>query len=147
MNILMFLLENWHNILVVAILILTGIVGINNWVVKNGPILLKMSVKERFEYITRLLKNLVSIALVLVTDAEIKFGGGTGQLKRSYVIDELYKRIPDEYKKFVTEENLDAIINKALEEAEKLWSENSKVKTLVYSGAPMQRVDTGVYKK
>ena len=64
MNILMFLLENWHNILVVAILILTGIAGINNWVVKNGPILLKMSVKERFEYITRLLKNLVSITLL-----------------------------------------------------------------------------------
>ena len=73
MNILMFLLENWHNILALAILILTGIAGINNWVVKNGPILLKMSVKERYEYITRLLKNLVSIALVLVTDAEIKF--------------------------------------------------------------------------
>ena len=56
--------------------------------------------------------------MVLVTDAEIQFGGKTGQLKRSYVIDELYKRIPDEYKKFITEENLDSIINKVLPEAE-----------------------------
>ena len=87
---------------------------------------------ERIAYITRILTNLAPIALVLVTNAEIQFGGGTGQLKRSYVIDELYKRIPDEYKKYITEENLDAIVTKALEEAEKLWSVNNKVKEIVY---------------
>ena len=82
-------------------------------------------------YITRLLTNLVPIALVLVTDAEIQFGGGTGPLKRSYVIDELYKRIPDEYKKYITEDNLDSIINKALEEAERLWVNNPRVNMMV----------------
>ena len=62
-----------------------------------------MSFQERLAYITRF-TNLAPIALVLVTDAEIEFGNGTGPLKRSYVMDELYKRIPDEYKKYITEE-------------------------------------------
>lgn len=139
MNILLFLAHNWHDILVVILLTVSIITGVNQWVLKNGPILKKMSVAERIAYITRILKNLAPIALVLVTDAEIEFGGGTGQLKRSYVIAELYKLIPDEYKKYITEENLDAIINKALDEAEKLWADNPKVKTLVYGEASMYK--------
>ena len=139
MNILLFLAHNWHDILVVILLTVSIITGVNQWILKNGPILKKMSVAERIAYITRILKNLAPIALVLVTDAEIEFGGGTGQLKRSYVIAELYKLIPDEYKKYITEENLDAIINKALDEAEKLWADNPHVKTLVYGEATMYR--------
>ena len=134
MKVLSFLAKHWHDILVVILLIASAIGGINQWVKRNGPILKEMSVQERVAYITRLLTNLAPIALVLVTDAEIEFGGGTGKLKRSYVIDELYKRIPDEYKKYITEDNLDTIINKALEEAEKLWAENPNVKKIVYGG-------------
>ena len=132
MDVLLFVARHWHDILVVILLIVSVIAGVNQWVKKNGPILKQMSVQERVAYITRLLTNLAPIALVLVTDAEIEFGGGTGPLKRSYVIDELYKRIPDEYKKYITEENLDAIIKIALEQAEKLWEENEKVKRIVY---------------
>ena len=132
MDVLLFVAKHWHDILVVILLIVSVIAGVNQWVKKNGPILKQMSVQERVAYITRLLTNLAPIALVLVTDAEIEFGGGTGPLKRSYVIDELYKRIPDEYKKYITEENLDAVIKIALEQAEKLWEENSKVKRIVY---------------
>lgn len=136
MKVLLFVANHWHDILVVILLIMSGIAGINQWIKKNGPIFKQMSLHERIAYIKRLLTNLAPIALVLVTDAEIQFGGGTGQLKRSYVIDELYKRIPDDYKKYITEDNLDAIINKALEEAEKLWSGNPKVKKIVYGEAP-----------
>lgn len=132
MDVLKFLAENWHDILVVVLLIASIIKGMNTWIEKNGPIFKEMTVAERVSYITRLLTNLVPIALVLVTDAEVQFGGGTGQLKRSYVIDELYKRIPDDYKKYITEDNLDAIINTALEQAEKLWSDNPNVKKMVY---------------
>ncbi len=132
MDVLLFVAKHWHDILVVILLIVSVIAGVNQWVKKNGPILKQMSVQERIAYITRLLTNLAPIALVLVTDAEIEFGGGTGALKRSYVIDELYKRIPDEYKKYITEENLDAVIKIALEQAEKLWEENEKVKQYVY---------------
>ncbi len=132
MDVLLFVAKHWHDILVIILLIVSLIAGVNKWVKKNGPILKQMSVQERVAYITRLLTNLAPIALVLVTDAEIEFGGGTGPLKRSYVIDELYKRIPDEYKKYITEENLDAVIKIALEQAEKLWEENEKVKRIVY---------------
>jgi hypothetical protein len=132
MDVLLFVAKHWHDILVVILLIASAITAINQWIKKNGPILQNMSVQEKIAYITRLLTNLTPIALVLVTDAEVQFGGGTGQLKRSYVIDELYKRIPDEYKKYITEDNLDSIINKALEQAEKLWTDNPNINKIVY---------------
>jgi hypothetical protein len=132
MKVLMFFVNNWQDVLVVIMLILSVVTGLNKWIAKNGPIFKQMTAVEKMAYVTRLLQNLIPIALVLVTDAEITFGGGTGQLKRSHVIDELYKRIPDEYKKYITEDNLDTIINKALEEAEKMWTDNPKVKTIVY---------------
>ena len=131
MQVLLFIANHWHDILVVILLIASIITGISKWTAKHGPIFEKMSLGEKMAYITRLLTNLVPIALVLVTDAEIQFGGGTGPLKRSYVIDELYKRIPDEYKKYITEDNLDSIINKALEEAERLWANNPRVNMMV----------------
>lgn len=131
MQVLLFIAHHWHDILVVVLLIASIITGISKWTAKHGPIFEKMSLGEKMAYITRLLTNLVPIALVLVTDAEIQFGGGTGPLKRSYVIDELYKRIPDEYKKYITEDNLDSIINKALEEAERLWANNPRVNMLI----------------
>ena len=134
MKVLLFIARYWQDILVIILLAVSVVTGLNKWVKKNGPIFKEMTAAEKIAYITRLLQNLVPIALVLVTDAEIAYGGGTGQLKRSYVIDELYKRIPDEYKKYITEDNLDSIINKALEEAEKIWSTNTKVKELVYGG-------------
>lgn len=140
MNILLFIAHHWNDILVVILLIMSGAAGVNQWVKRNGPIFKSMSVHERVAYIKRLLTNLAPIALVLVTDAEIEFGGGTGQLKRSYVIDELYKRIPDEYKKYITEDNLDTIINKALDEAEKLWNDNPRVNRMVY-GEPTKGAD------
>ena len=132
MDVLLFIAKHWHDILVVILLVVSTIVGMKQWVKKNGPILKEMTLEERIAYITRLLTNLAPIALVLVTDAEIEYGGGTGTLKRSYVLDELYQRIPDEYKKYITEDNLDDIINVALEQAERLWSTNPKVGQLVY---------------
>jgi hypothetical protein len=131
MQVLLFIAHHWHDILVVILLIASIITGISKWTAKYGPIFEKMSLGEKMAYITRLLTNLVPIALVLVTEAEIQFGSGTGTLKRSYVIDELYKRIPDEYKKYITEDNLDSIINKALEEAERLWANNPRINMMV----------------
>ena len=131
MNVLKWLAQNWQDILVVAVLIVAAITGIVQWVKKKGPIFAAMSTAEKIAYITRLLANLVPIALTLVTDAEISYGGGTGPLKRSYVIDELYKRIPDEYKKYITEDNLDSVLNKALDNAKILWEENENLKSLI----------------
>ena len=135
MKVLLFIANYWQDILVVMLLIASVITGITKWTAKNGPIFEKMSLSEKMAYITRLLTNLVPIALTLVTDAEIKYGGGTGELKRSYVIDELYKRIPDEYKKYITEDNLDVIIQNALDKAEELWAKNQDINRIVYNGS------------
>ena len=134
MNVLLFLAEYWQDILVVILIVASSITGLNQWAKKNGPLLAQMSVQEKRAYTTMLLTNRAPIALVLVTKAEIDYGGGTGVLKRSYVIDELYKRIPDEYKKYITEDNLDSIINAALIQAEKIWNENPNVKKIVQQG-------------
>ena len=83
-----------------------------------------MPAEEKIAYTTRLLKNLLPIALILITDAEIQFGKKTGQFKRSYVLDRLYERVPDEYKKYITDDNLDLIITTVLPKAESLWADN-----------------------
>ena len=44
------------------------------------------------------------------------------------------KRCPDEYKKYITEDNLDSIINKALEEAERLWANNPREGNMMVNG-------------
>lgn len=131
MNILTFVLDHWHDILTCIVLIAATITGIKQWTKTNGPIFKTMTASEKIAYVKRLLSNLVPIAMVLVTDAEIQYGGNTGILKRSYVIDELYQRIPDEYKKYITEENLDSIIDAVLPKAEKLWVDNPEIKRIM----------------
>jgi len=86
-----------------------------------------MPAKEKIAYTERLIKNLIPIATLLVTDAENQFGAKTGYIKRSYVIDELYKRVPDEFKKYVIEANLDVIIDQVLPRAEAFWAENPQI--------------------
>lgn len=90
----------------------------------------KRSDKEMEAYTKRLLQNLIPIVVVLATQAEIYFGRKTNELKRSYVICELYKLIPDEFKPYVTEVNFDVILSAALDKAEELWQANTKIKEL-----------------
>ena len=83
--------------------------------------------EEKIAYTKRILTNLIPITLLLVTDAENTFGPATGAIKRAYVIDELYKRVPDEYKKYVTEENLDLIIGQSLAKAKVFWTDSPQI--------------------
>lgn len=131
MNVLKFFVNNWQDILVVLVLIASGIIFIKQWIKKNGPMFDGMTALEKAKYVAQLLANLVPITLALVTDAEINFGGGTGVIKRSWVIDQLYLRIPDEFKKYVTEEDLSNLLEKVLEEAKKLWESNRSVAALI----------------
>ena len=127
MDILHFIGTYWHDILVVLILLVSFGFAVKKW----WPNWQAMSSAEKVAYVSRLLQNLIPIALGLVTDAEARYGGGTGKIKRAYVIDELYSRIPDEFKPYVTEQNLDAILAKALDEAKVLWEENTQIKALI----------------
>lgn len=134
MNIINFIIRNWQDIIVVIIFVVGFATAITQWLKKIVPIFKNMTDAEKVAYVTRLLTNLVPIALVLVTDAEITWGGKTGPIKRSQVIGQLYSYIPDEYKKYVTEENLDTIIEKALEQAEQIWENNPNIRKLIKTG-------------
>lgn len=83
-----------------------------------------LSNEEKIALTRRLLTNLTPIALYLVTEAEVKFGEETGQLKRAYVIDQLYARMPEIFKPYITEANLDIILEMALSSAKVMWEEN-----------------------
>lgn len=127
MEILRFIGTYWDDILVVLILLVSFGFAVKKW----WPNWQTMSSAEKAAYVSRLLQNLIPIALGLVTEAETQYGGGTGKIKRAYVIDELYSRIPDEFKPYITEQNLDAILIKALDEAKVLWEENTQIKALI----------------
>lgn len=141
MKILEFIMANWDNILVGIALIGALITGVYQWVKVNGPKFAAMTTAEKIAYVKRLLENLIPVALVLVTDAEIKWGNGTGELKRADVIDQLYARIPDEFKKYITEENLDAVLEAALEAAKKLWAENPNVKQVMVEARNLPSIE------
>jgi hypothetical protein len=132
MTILRWFIENWDNIMIIAVLIWTVI----SVVIKTVKKWKTMTNEERIAYVKRLLENLLPIAIKLVSDAERRYGSGTGPLKRSDVIDALYARIPDEFKPYVTEANLDTILETALEKARVIWEDNFAVNKIVIQQKP-----------
>ena len=127
MNVLRWVIENWDNVLVLLALTIALITGGAKFIIKWKT----MTNDERMAYIKRLLENLIPIAVKLVTLAEQEYGSGTGALKRADVIDALYARIPDVWKPYVTEANLDVVLEAALEKARILWEDNYAIKKLV----------------
>jgi hypothetical protein len=127
MNILRWVIENWDNIIVVIALIAALVAGVIRFVKKWKA----MTNEERIAYVKRLLENLLPSAIKFVTDAERTYGGGTGDLKRAEVMDKLYARIPDAFKPYITEANLRAVLESALDTAKVLWEENSAIHKLV----------------
>lgn len=131
MNALMWIFENWSNILVAGILLVSLYLLIKEWFKETSTLLENASNQEKLGWLSGVLANMYQIALVLVTDAEINFGGGTGPIKKSWVISQLYSMIPEEFKKFVSQEQLSNIVEMALTEAKKLWEENSDIHRLL----------------
>lgn len=63
----------------------------------------------------------------LVTEAEQAYGSGTGILKLSTVVTELYPKLPKLFKTFVTEKKLVQLIESVLAEAKNKWASNEKL--------------------
>ena len=55
-----------------------------------------------------------SILLYLVTQAEEKFGAGTGEIKFSAVADALYEKLPSAAKFFLSEKTIASLIESAV---------------------------------
>lgn len=121
-------IENWSDVLVIVIILVSLIGALIKWM---SPLFSdKMTNKEKIAHVTRLLTNIVPIAVLYVTQAELGFGDGTGVIKRSFVIAKLYALIPDQYRSLVTEENLDAVLERALIIARQLWDEKNGVENV-----------------
>lgn len=106
MNVLTFLAKNWDSVLVVVAFLALVVV-----LIKRGE--------------TKILKQ---ILFNLVTQAEKKFGSGTGSLKYAAVADWIYQRIPAVLKLLFTSSDIEKMIEAALEEAKKAWGANENLK-------------------
>ena len=103
MNLITFLLENWDSALVVIGIAFAAVI-----MYKRGEI-----------------KYLEGVMFLLVTKAEQEFGsGGTGELKRAAVIDWVYKHLPAVIRIFVSEKDIDRLIEAALKAAKDKWTDN-----------------------
>lgn len=59
----------------------------------------------------------------LVTEAEKIYGGKTGEIKLMYVVKKIHSKMPAILKAFLSEKQLEKIIEKVLTRVKKIWSE------------------------
>lgn len=60
----------------------------------------------------------------LVTEAEEIYGGKTGKIKLMYVVKKIHSKMPAVLKMFLSENQLEKIIEGVLNKAKKAWAEN-----------------------
>ena len=100
-----FLITNWSDVVLVASVLF---------------IILYSSFTNKTEYLRAELFSLVS-------EAEKIYGGKTGKAKLMYVIKKVYSKMPVILKLFLSEKQLEKIIEAVLLKAKKSWSESNKV--------------------
>ncbi|GHU90693.1 hypothetical protein FACS1894202_10910 [Clostridia bacterium] len=109
MNILKFLLFNWDSVLVVVVALAGVIVLI---------------AKKQYAILDK-------IIFVLVTEAEKKYGSGTGTAKLAAVIEWLYPKIPAVIRLFLTYAQLEKLIERVLADAKQRWEKNPNLAAYV----------------
>lgn len=105
-NLLEFLNENWSMILTIACLLYSLCVKIKN--------LVKMSKEEKE---AAAWQGVQKIMLALVSSAEKEWGGSTGEIKRSEIIEKVYSQYPilkEVANQAAVERKIDELIDKAL---------------------------------
>lgn len=105
MNVINFIAQNWDFIL----LIIAAVAALGFAIFKGNK--------------TVVMKMLFS----LVTEAEKAYGAGTGALKLSAVLTELYPKLPAMIKALVSEEQLTGWIEEALTAAKTKWETNTAI--------------------
>lgn len=70
--------------------------------------------KKKGHYIPELLYN-------LVTEAEARYGAGTGEIKFAWVFEKAYEKLPSAFKAFLSYDRLKAMIEEALALAKDRW--------------------------
>ena len=72
------------------------------------------ALKKKVANTKRLLENLIPSAIILISEVEIKFGASIGFLEEHIFSMDYINAFQTNTKKYVTEENLEAILSKAL---------------------------------
>lgn len=111
MMIMNFLLSYWDSVLIVA-----AVIGSFVYLIA----------KKQYAILDR-------IIFALVTEAEKKYGSGTGAVKLAAVIEWVYPKIPAVARLFITESQLVQIIERVLSEAKARWGSNPNISTYLGS--------------
>ena len=109
MNILNFLAANWDSVLVVIVFV---------------ALLVFLSMKGEKKIVYKILYT-------LVTEAEKRYGGGTGSLKQAAVIEQIYNQLPAVVKLIITVQTLEKWVDEAVELAKKEWSKNANLQQYI----------------
>lgn len=104
-----FIVQYWDSVLVVILFILFLL-----FLIKRGAT-----------------KHVKQILFYLVTEAEAKFGNGTGQLKYAAVVAWLYEKLPTIIKILFTEKQIDMLIEEAVTRMKEYLENNTRAKTLI----------------
>jgi hypothetical protein len=78
------------------------------------------------------LKKIREIVLSLCVNAEITYGGGTGEIKKSSVVEAIYDLLPSWAKLFISERTISNIIEEGKEYMDELAEGNESVMLMLY---------------
>lgn len=109
MDILNFLLVNWDSVLVVLLFV---------------AVLIILIAKKQYAILDK-------IVFSLVTEAERKYGGGTGAAKLAAVIEQLYPKIPAVIRLFISAAQIEKLIERVLADAKERWEKNPKLSAYI----------------
>lgn len=112
MELLDFILQNWDSILGALAIIIVAVLAV---------------VKQEKAVIFKML-------YALVTEAEKQYGSGTGELKLSSVIAQIYEKAPAAVK-VIPVSTLQSWVEEALEMAKEKWAKNTNVATYITPGS------------
>ena len=109
MNFLNFVLANWDSILAVAAIVAVAIVCL---------------IKQEKSIIFKML-------YAMVTEAEKKYGDGTGELKLASVISAVYDKLPAVIKTVLPVKTLERWVEEVLVSAKEKWKANANIATYI----------------
>lgn len=78
------------------------------------------------------IKKIKEIVLALCVNAEITYGGGTGAIKKSSVIEAIYDLLPGWAKVFISDKTISDLVEEGKAKMDELANSNIMVSNLLY---------------
>lgn len=100
-----FIAQHWLSILIVLVFIATIVI---------------LMARGKKEIVYKMLH-------FLVTEAEQRFGNGTGFIKFAYVLEQIYEKLPLVIRLFITYDTMEQWIENALVEAKEHWAKEAGI--------------------